>query len=155
MIEKRLNLKDIDANILFHGVIVFALVNRVAERILKKFGMSTGEFAVLLHLNATKEEINLSQVKQNTFLFSGASITKVAEKLLNKGFITRRENPRSRREKLVKVTSSGEKLTAKVLQAYKSNYPKIMEGLSQSAKDRLLKDLKIIFGNITDIKDKT
>ena len=155
MIEERLNLKDIDGNILFHGVIVFALVNRAAERILKGYDLSTGEFAVLMHLNATKKEINLSTVKQNTFLFSGASITKVAEKLLNKGFITRRENPRSRREKLVKVTPSGEKLTTKVLQAYKENYPKIMKGLSQSSKDRLLKDLKIIFSNVTDIKAKT
>jgi len=155
MIEERLNLKDIDANILFHGAIAFVLVTRAGERILKGYGLSTGELAVLMHLNATKKEINLSQVKQNTFLFSGASITKVAEKLLNKGFITRRENPRSRREKLVKITPSGEKLTTKVLQAYDENYPKVMKGLSQSAKERLLKDLKIIFENITDIKDKT
>lgn len=154
MIEERLNLKDIDGNILFHGAIVFALVTRAGERILKGYGLSTGEFAVLMHLNATKEEINLSQVKHNTFLFSGASITKVAEKLLNKGFITRRENPKSRREKLVKVTPSGEKFTTKVLQAYRENYPKVLKGLSQSSKERLLKDLKTLFGNITDFRDK-
>lgn len=154
MIEERLNIVDIDTNILFHGSIAFALVTRAGERILKEHGLSSGEFAVLMHLNAHKTEINLSRVKQNTFLFSGASITKVAEKLLHKGCITRRENPKSRREKLVKITSAGEKLTVKVLKAYKVQYPKVLHNLSSSAKERLLKDLKIIFNNIMDLKEK-
>lgn len=154
MIEERLNIVDIDANILFHGSIAFALVTRAGERILKGRGLSSGEFSVLLHLNAHKKEINLSMVKQNTFLLSGASITKVAEKLMHKGYITRRENPKSRREKLVKITTAGEKLTAKVLQAYKAQYPKVLRNLSSSAKERLLKDLKIIFNNIMDLKGK-
>jgi DNA-binding MarR family transcriptional regulator len=154
LIEERLNIREIDANILFHGCITFALVNRLAEDILRKLGLSSGESAVLLHLNAQGKEINLSQVKQNTFLFSGASITKVAEKLMRKGLITRRENPKSRREKLVKITPAGEKLVTKVLLSYKAQYPKVLDNIPSSSKDRLLKDLKTIFNNVMALKGR-
>ncbi len=80
-----------------------------AEKALAQYGMSFGEFAILWYLSGLKEEINLSQVKRSTFLYSGANITKVTEKLVQKAYINRRENPMSRREKLVKITPIGAK----------------------------------------------
>jgi DNA-binding MarR family transcriptional regulator len=153
MIEERVKTDDINELIVLYGVISFALTMRIAERLLKEYKMSLGEYSVLLQLGAAKKEMNLSQVKQNTYLFSGASITKVAEKLLNKAYVTRRENPASRREKLVKITATGEKALAKVQRTFKSRYPSLLNGFSPNAKDRLLKDLKAYFTNVMEMRE--
>jgi DNA-binding MarR family transcriptional regulator len=155
MIEDRIKVEGIDELIIFYGVTGFALTMRIAEKLLREYDMSLGEYAVLLQLSSRKEEINLSQVKENTYLFSGASITKVAEKLLNKGCITRRENPKSRREKLVKITPAGDKILAKVLRMFRSRYPEVLKGLSPAYKDKFLKELKNIFANVIEIKERT
>jgi DNA-binding MarR family transcriptional regulator len=154
MLEKRLNIKDLNSNVIFHGVVTFALVMRYGEKKLREFDLSLGEFGVLLTLNGHKNEVNLSHVKKNAFLFSGASITKVAEKLLTNGYITRRENPKSRREKLVKITPSGEKILERILQLFNTLYPDILDGLKDPAKTRLVKDLKVIMANVLELRDQ-
>jgi DNA-binding MarR family transcriptional regulator len=154
MLEQRLNLTDIDSKVIFTGVVTFALIMRIGEKKLKEFDLSLGEFGVLLTLNSHKKEINLSTVKQNAYLFSGASITKVAEKLLTKGYITRRENPKSRREKLVRITPSGEKLIEKIMQVLSTLYPAVLEGVKESTKSRLLKDINDIMANVVEMKGR-
>jgi DNA-binding MarR family transcriptional regulator len=81
-------------------------------------------------------------------MYSGASITKVADKLLHKGYITRRENPLSRREKLIKVTPAGERIANKVLADVKKAFKPVVKGLTASERNQLLKFLKVLLDNV-------
>lgn len=151
MLDDHYKLKDLDEKMLGTGVVTFALVVRNCEKALGQYGMSFGEFAILWYLSGLKNEINLSQVKRSTFLYSGANITKVTEKLVQKGYINRRENPLSRREKLVKITPSGAKFFGKVIASVRKTYGPILKGVSKSAKESCLKDMNTMFGNLLEI----
>ena len=151
MLDDHYKLKDLDEKMLGTGVVTFALVVRSCEKALAQYGMSFGEFAILWYLSGLKEEINLSQVKRSTFLYSGANITKVTEKLVQKNYINRRENPLSRREKLVKITPSGAKFFGKVITAVRKTYGPILKGVSKSAKEGCLKDMNTMIRNLLEI----
>ena len=151
MLDDYVKLRGLDETLCGSGIIAFALVTRNFEKTMMRFGTSFGEFAILWYLSNMKEEINLSQVKQNTFLYSGANITKVTEKLVQKGFINRRENPVSRREKLVKITPAGNKFVSRVMSKIRKMYGSILKSLTVNSKEKCLKDLNIILGNMIEM----
>jgi DNA-binding MarR family transcriptional regulator len=154
MIDDRLYAKDLDESIIAYHIVGGGLLIRMFEKIMSQYDLSTGEYAVLRHLTNQKSEMNLRAVKEATFLLSGASITKVTEKLYKKGFITRRENPLSRREKLIKITPTGEKMADSMLKETRKLNGTILAGLNQSAKEKALKALRQISQNVHDMDKK-
>ena len=148
VLEDNFQLSDMDTKVFAYGFVTTSLAVSVMENFLGRYGLSMGEFSMLWHLKGAKNELNLKQVKENTLIYSGASITKVADKLVHKGFITRRENPASRREKLVKITPSGSKLCGKVLGDSKKVYAGFFKGLSGTDKRSLLDYYKTVFVNV-------
>ena len=150
--EKQLGLDAMNIRVLAFGYFTFALFEQVVADVIARYGLNMGEFTVLWLLHNSKKEINLTQVKEGTMKYSGASITKIADLLLEKGYITRRENPRSRREKLIRATPAGEKTAVQALaEIDKLNGP-LMKGLSGTERRDLLKSLKVIFENIISVK---
>ena len=148
ILEETLQMDDVNTKVFAYGFITLNLTVTAVENFLGQYGLSMGEFTVMWYLQGVKEEINLKAVKEGTLIYSGASITKVADKLLHKGFITRRENPASRREKLVKSTPAGMKLCSKVLNESKKVFGDFVAGMSAPDKRQLLNLYKIIFGNV-------
>jgi len=138
MLKERFGYDDVNEEVVGHGVISFMLIQRLIERVVEKSGISFGEFMVLMHLRGAKGEMNLNQVKQGLIIFSGASITKVVEKLVNNGYVTRRVNPASRREKLIKATSAGRRLIERLVNGLKELNENVLEGFSPAEKSEML-----------------
>lgn len=151
-LEESLQLGDMNTKVFAYGFVTLSLMSSAVEDFLGRYELSMGEFTVLWHLRNKKEELNLKQVKENTLIYSGASITKVADKLLHKGYITRRENPASRREKLVKATPAGVKLCTKVLGDVKKVFSEFLVGLSATDKRQLVNYYKVLFENVLKMK---
>ncbi len=152
MLESRIKIKDLDETIIGLCIIDGGLLARKFEKIMAHRGLTFGDFSVLRQLYVDKGEMNLRSVKSATILFSGASITKVTDKLVKKGYINRRENPLSRREKLVKITPSGERLAEDVIRDARKQYGAILAGLNRPAKEQTAKALKLMTRNILEMK---
>jgi len=147
--EKRLKLDELNIRVLAFGYFTFALFEQVATDVISHYDLNMGEFTVLWLLRNSKKEINLKMVKEGTLKYSGASITKISDALIARGYITRRENPSSRREKLVRATPAGMKVANQALADIDKLSGPLMKGLSATESRDLLKSLKAIFENIT------
>jgi len=148
MIEERLTLENSDEKVMVTGATAFSLYMHNAEKLAVASGLSYGDIIVLRHLHGRKEEINLRMLKESVMMLSGASITKITDKLVQKGYINRRENPKSRREKLIKITPAGEKAFAKLNKEVLMLSDKATKGFSSAEKNRLFNDLKVILTNM-------
>ena len=147
MLKERFSLETLDEEVVTYGLTSFLLVHRLIERITENVGMSFGEFAVLMHLRGRKAEINLNHLKSNIIVFSGASITKIIDKLFRNGYVTRRVNPDSHREKLIRITPAGKKNIAKIMIDVKNLNVEMTRGFTDADKKRLLKDLMHVLRN--------
>ena len=148
MIEEKLTLENPDEKVMVTGATAFSIYMHNAEKLGAASGLSYGDIIVLRHLHGRKEEINLKTLKENVMMLSGASITKITDKLVQKGYIHRRENPKSRREKLVRITPNGEKAFAKLKKEVFALNDKATKGLASTDKSRLFSDLKAILANM-------
>ena len=151
MLRERFSIDDIDEEVVSYGVVGFLLIHRLIERTVERRGVSFGELMVLMHLRGRKEEIILNHVKQNLIVFSGASITKIVEKLVAGGLITRRVNPASRREKLIKATPAGKRMIAKLVKELKTLIKSVTKGFTVGEKRRLIRDMRSILGNALEV----
>jgi DNA-binding MarR family transcriptional regulator len=154
MLKERYSLETIEEEIVVYGLTSFLLLHRLIERFTENEGMSFGEFAVLMHLRGRKSEINLNVLKSNVIVFSGASITKIIDKLFRNGYVKRRVNPGSRREKLVKITPAGKKTVARLAAEFSKLSDGVTDGFSAADKKRLLKDLGQLLRNGMTIDGK-
>ncbi len=153
VLEENFKLSDMDSKLFAYGFVTISLAVSNMEDFLGKYGLSMGEFSMMWHLRGVKDELNLKQVKENTLIYSGASITKVADKLVQKAYITRRENPASRREKLVKITPAGAKVISKAVNDAKKVYAGYFKNLSANDKRALLDYFKIVFESVCGIRE--
>ena len=154
MLKGRFGYDDINEEVVGHGVISFMLIHRLIERVVEKSGVSFGEFIVLMHLRGRKDEINLNQLKQGLIIFSGASITKIVEKLVMAGFITRRVNPTSRREKLIKATPTGRKIIEKLANNLKKLNEEVVKGFDAAQKRQMLTICESVLRNALEAAKK-
>ena len=139
------------------GVTAFSVDMKMTEKLAATSGLSIRDIIILTYLHSCKEEINLSVLKKGVRQLSGASITKIIDELVQNGFLNRRENPKSRREKLVRITSKGERIFAeakKDILAAKVLNPNWLEILSSYSefKQTLVNDPKYK-GKYVAIKD--
>lgn len=154
MLKERFGYDDINEEVVGHGVISFMLIHRLIERVVEKSGVSFGEFMALMHLRGRKEEINLNRLKQGLIIFSGASVTKIAEKLVLGGLITRRVNPSSRREKLIKATPAGRRMIDSLAGNLKKLNKEVVKGFSAAQKRQMLDICKAVLQNAMEAAGK-
>jgi DNA-binding MarR family transcriptional regulator len=147
LLRERFSLDDIDEELVAQGLLTFLFVHRLFEHTLSRTGLSFGEFIVLMHLRNRREELNLNQVKNNVLVFSSASITKIADKLVAGRLITRRVNPGSRREKLIKTTPAGNKTITKLIDDIKSQDKLLTRNLTADEKRLMVKMSDAILRN--------
>jgi DNA-binding MarR family transcriptional regulator len=151
MIEERLSLENSDEKVMVTGATAFSLYMHNAEKLAAATGLSYGDIIVLRHLHGRRDEINLRTLKENVMMLSGASITKITDKLVQKGYIHRRENPKSRREKLIKITQNGEKAFARLNKEISTLNEKAVKGFSSADKNSLFSDMKVILTNMFNV----
>jgi DNA-binding MarR family transcriptional regulator len=108
----------------------------------KKYHTSRQEFVVLFCLtnssNVTAQDIcNVTGRPKNT-------ISDAVSKLLKKGYISRRDNPRDGRSGILRLTAKGSRLYERIIEIFKEQEIKMVAGLKtteRKALDRILAKL--------------
>ena len=80
----------------------------------KSTGLSMPQFSILMQLHY-KGVCGLSEISER-FDVSAAAASQLAEKLVQSGYLERAEDPSDRRAKLLRLSSSGEKLVSEGIQ---------------------------------------
>ena len=115
--------------------LIYNLLQGQVERYLLQYGLSAVQFNLLMLAAYKNEDNRLNQVELSKHLIASASnITKLVEKSVRCGLITRKINPQSRRENIICITKKGQALIDKVW----PGYDKLVRGLTEKipAKDR-------------------
>lgn len=78
------------------------------------------------------------------------NITRMVDRLVKKGWIERCEDPENRRQKIVCMTKSGEKVRKDLLKAVDKISMEAAKGLDQKTQDTMRDSLKTVIGNLSD-----
>lgn len=102
---------------------VFALIYNVLQtrvgHYLARYDLSIVQFNLLMLIAYFNQGKGLKQVKISKHLIvSTSNITKLVEKSVQAGLLTRQTNPQSRRENIICITKKGQKLVDRVWPGY-------------------------------------
>ena len=127
-------------------------VKRYLEVRLKPYDLTTEQFQVLKHLETE------SGVTQNIVCAgvgkSPANITRILDRLENKQYIERRDNPEDRRSSLVFLTDEGRALINEVVSMLSDFEARITEGIDGDQLADMKNNLKKIQLNIANQLDE-
>ena len=117
------------------------LIKRL-ERVFAPFNISVSKFNILMVIKHQAPKEGISQVCIGSKLIVGeANIAKIANKLFEQGYITRKENPKDRRYNLLKITSKGSKLLDNVWKIYLNEVAELTKSLNENDKKQIIKIL--------------
>lgn len=98
-------------NITYVLALVYNRLQTRVERYLFSYGLSAVQFNLLMLAAYQNNGQGLNQVELSKRLIASASnITKLVEKSVRAGLLTRQTNPQSRRENIICITPKGQKL---------------------------------------------
>lgn len=112
------------------------------ESNIKDHDLTLKEFSVLLRIRFQGVATQHDLVK--LFKVSGAYIAKLLRKFEENGYIVRKEDPKNRRKKLVKITDEGIKKTDEIIEVIQSWEDKVTANITEEE----LKTLKQILFKI-------
>lgn len=112
------------------------------ESNIKNHDLTLKEFSVLLRIRFQGVATQHDLVK--LFKVSGAYIAKLLRKFEENGYIVRKEDPKNRRKKLVKITDEGIKKTDEIIEVIQSWEDKVTANITEEE----LKTLKQILFKI-------
>lgn len=99
--------------------LICARLTKEAEACLSVYGLTPVQFNVLMLCAYQNNGRGVTQVFLAGHLIASASnVTKVVDKLVKSGLLTRRENPLARRENIICVTAKGQRLIDKIWPQY-------------------------------------
>ena len=115
-------------NIPYVLALVYSVLQARVEKQLMPYGLSAVQFNLLMLAAYQNKGKGISQVQAATHLIASASnITKLVEKSVRAGLLTRKTNPQSRRENIICIAQKGQKLVDKVW----PEYDKLVKGLTE------------------------
>ncbi len=122
-----------------------------ADEFFRPFGLTDVQFNALMILcHQSEPEGGLSQARlSDMMLVNRANITSLIDRMEKAGLVERTSAPKDRRFNIVKITSQGQKLLAKVEPLYAQEIKKIMASLTSSEQTKLIGALEKIRGKIT------
>lgn len=131
-------------NITYVLALVYNLLQARVEKYLLPHGLSAVQFNLLMLAAYQNNGKGLSQVELSKRLIASASnITKLVEKSVQAGLITRQTNPQSRRENIICITKKGQELIDKVWLGYDQLVKSLTEKIptqSRPQMEQILKD---------------
>ncbi len=99
--------------------LVYNLINSRVENYFAPHGLNAAQFNVLMLAAYQNEGKGISQVQIAKRLIASASqVTKLVEKSVKEGLLTRTTNPVSRRENLIRISPKGQKRIDRVWPQY-------------------------------------
>lgn len=121
--------------------LVYNLINTRAEAYFARYGLNVTKFNVLMLAAYQNGGNGLNQRELAGRLVASASnVAKVVESLVRAGLLLREENPKSRRENVIRVTAAGRKL----IDAVWPEYDALVRGLTNkipAAKRKAAKEI--------------
>jgi MarR family transcriptional regulator, 2-MHQ and catechol-resistance regulon repressor len=130
----------------------FRALKRHAERSLEGIDMNLSDFAILeLLLNRGPQP--LSTIGQRIELTSG-SVTTAVDRLEERGFVKRGNDPNDRRTRIVSLTPEGRKCISRIFGHHKEALDRAAEGLSKSERETLIELMKKLGRYADEIFDK-
>lgn len=115
-------------NITYVLALVYSILQARVEKQLAPHGLSAVQFNLLMLAAYQNNGKGISQVQAATHLIASASnITKLVEKSVQAGLLTRKTNPQSRRENIICITAKGQELIDQVWPGYDN----LMRGLTE------------------------
>ncbi|MBR3603643.1 MAG: MarR family transcriptional regulator [Elusimicrobiaceae bacterium] len=131
-------------NITYVLALVYNLLQTRVEKFLLPHGLSAVQFNLLMLAAYQNNGKGLSQVELAKRLIASASnITKLVEKSVHAGWLTRQTNPQSRRENIICITKKGQELIDKVWPGYDQLVKSLTEKIpaqSRPQMEQILKD---------------
>ena len=130
---------------------VFAAMRREFDTVLKDYGVSIGEWAVLtsLYQGETQSPSKIAE-------FAGldpAAVTRILDKLTDKKeYVTRSLSQKDRRSFVVELTPKGLTLTSKLFGENKSINDRFLAGISEKERNELRRILKLMLAKCTGAK---
>ena len=86
----------------------------VADRNLQKYNLTAAQLEILVYLKCSgEEEIHQRQIEE-WFQLKNPTVTGLLNRLEEKGFLTRRPNPKDRRYRVVELTEKGGELLSQM-----------------------------------------
>ena len=115
-----------------------------AEKKLKEFDLSFGEQIIIMFLSVN-ENVNQDTISKKYMIDKGM-IAKTLNKLEQKGFIMRRQNPDNRRENIISLTENGRGILDHMRVVLKEWNEILYEGMS----DEEIASVKKLTGKMVD-----
>jgi len=139
--SRRLKASRLTAHIGFWMRMVSNNVSHAFARKLEDSGVTVAEWVVLREMYAGDDTTSPGVVARLTGLTPGA-VSKLINRLFEKGLVTRRESAEDRRFQDVKLTQSAIEIVPKLAKLADENDEEFFVGLSESERDTLLRILK-------------
>ena len=106
-------------NITYVLALIYNILHSKVEDYLVKYNLSAVQFNLLMLVAYRNKGKGLKQADISSHLIASASnITKLVEKSVKTGLITRQTNPLSRRENIICITKKGQNLIDKLWPGY-------------------------------------
>ncbi len=125
-------------NITYVLALIYNLLQAKIENYLAPYDLSAVQLNVLMLAAYQNEGKGLNQVELSKRLIASASnITKLVEKSVKTGLISRKTNPKNRRENIICITKKGQALIDKVWPGYDRLVATLTEKIPAAQRGRI------------------
>ena len=131
-------------NITYVLAVIYNILQTQVENYLRSYNLNTVQFNLLMLAAYQNNGKGINQIQIAEHLIASASnITKLVEKSVKAGLLTRKTNPQSRRENIICITKKGQELIDKVW----PGYDKLVRNLTEKIPANNRPEIEIILKN--------
>ncbi len=127
-----------------------SLLRKKASDFFHPFGLTDVQFNLMMLLRHQGEVEGLNQAQlSKMMLVNRANITSLIDRMEKAGFVARTSAPSDRRYNIIKLTSRGEKLLAKIEPLYAKEVKKVMAPLKEVQQKSMIAMMERVRGNVS------
>ena len=134
--------RELDSNLTFRISIVNKVLEQQSAHLIKDTPLSLSGYRVL-RVVSIFEEITISELSRQ-MLVDRALISRVVASLISQEFISHHEDPKNKRKKLVRLTSSGQVLVNQLAPRFEERRAILEEAIGESALKGLWQAIEVI-----------
>lgn len=140
-------------SIVYTLALIYGKYEKCISEYLSEYGMTIGKFNILMAVRYVGKEEGVSQVAiKDRLIVSAGNITTLAEKLVKDGLISRKQNPESRRENIIKITKKGTDLIEKIWPRYNELIEDMANKIPKKEHEYFSKILAQWYSNLSEVK---
>jgi DNA-binding MarR family transcriptional regulator len=121
-----------------------SLMQKLADRFFSRFGLTDVQFNILMILKDYGEDGASQQQLSEHLIVTKSNIVGLIDRLEKAGFVRRKAHPTDRRFNQIVLTREGEKLEARIENQYFKEVDTMMNVLTETQKNALIKAMEAI-----------